>query len=74
MGRPKKVKRAILDTFYYANATPLEVDEDLCTSGSEDSAVNHLKECEGGYIEEVYLYEIKLVGKFRAKFTLEKLD
>ena len=73
MARPKKVQAALVDTLYCAKEIPLEADMDMATSANTDEAINYLKECEGN-VEELYLYEIKLIGKFRAKYSLEKID
>lgn len=74
MGRPKKKPIVVeQETFYHATNSPLETDGELYANESKDEALRYLSESES-ILGEVYLYEIKCIGKFKASFNLEPIN
>ena len=74
MGRPKKKPNVVeQEMFYHASSTPVEKDGELYANESTDEALRYLSETEAGH-DEVYLYEIKLVGKFKVSYNLEPVS
>ncbi len=58
---------------YYASSTPIDYNDELYAESSEKEALDALYEREE-IPQEVYVYEIKIKGKFKVKFELESFN
>jgi len=73
MGRPKKQQESTEDQMYYvASISPIEPEMEVYPELTADAAINYVKENEPN-MTEIYLYEIKLVGKYKVSYNLEKV-
>lgn len=73
MGRPKKEKKVKENEVYYAaSLEPIEPEMEIFPELTADAALDYLKENEPN-MKEVFLYEIKLVGKYKVSYNLEKV-
>lgn len=76
MARPKKSIPSLRNhTYYYAVSDPDHIDSgnEIYPQETEEKAVSELREDEGE-VEEIWMYEIKLVGRYKVNFSLEKID
>lgn len=78
MGRPKKPVIPAVDpkeiTYYVATTHSLLEDHDeLYPETTIDKAISWLKEQEDEEIDEVFVFEIKMKGHYKVKYTLEEI-
>ena len=71
MGRAKKQKENQL--YYAASIEPIEPEMEIFPELTAENAIDYVKENEPN-MKEVFLYEIKLVGKYKVEYKLEKID
>lgn len=77
MGRPRKPVIPAVDpkeiTYYVATSSAIiEDSQELYAETSIDKAINWLKEQEDE-VDQVFIFEIKMKGHYKAKYTLEEI-
>jgi hypothetical protein len=73
MARPKKkVELPKQEVFYAASTTLLEAEDQMYPEKSIEDAIDYVKDNEVNY-KEIFLYEIKLIGKYKVNYNLEKI-
>lgn len=71
MAKAKKQKED--QVYYVASTEVLEPEMEVFPELTADDAINYVKENEP-QMTEIYLYEIKLVGKYKVTYNLEKVN
>ena len=71
MGRTKKQQEEH-PVYYSASIEPIEPEMEIFPEVTADAAIDYVRENEP-QMTEVYLYEIKLVGKYKVTYNLEKI-
>ena len=73
MGRPKKQQESTEEQVYYvASINAIEPEMEIYPELTADAAIDYVRENEP-HMTEIYLYEIKLVGKYKVSYNLEKV-
>ena len=74
MGRPKKQQEEDQEDqmYYVASTEVLEPEVEVFPELTADAAINYVKENDP-HMTEIHLYEIKLIGKYKVKYNLEKI-
>jgi 3-deoxy-D-arabino-heptulosonate 7-phosphate (DAHP) synthase class II len=74
MARPKKQKEEVTEdqVYYVASISPIEPEMEVYPELTADAAINYVKENDP-HMTEIHLYEIKLIGKYKVKYNLEKI-
>lgn len=76
MARAKKPKVNPVNETYYIAVSDLSLihnGEEVYPEDSIDKAINVLRENEQN-VDEIYIFEVKLTGKYKVKYELEKID
>lgn len=71
MARPKKVNEQ--QVYYIASTDVLEPEMEVYPELTAENAIDYVKDNEP-QMKEIYLYEIKLVGKYKVSYNLEKVN
>lgn len=71
MARPKKVNEQ--QVYYIASTDVLEPEMEVYPELTAENAIDYVKDNEPN-MKEIYLYEIKLVGKYKVSYNLEKVN
>jgi hypothetical protein len=58
--------------YYVASTDVLEPEIEVFPELTAEDAINYVKENEPD-MKEIYLYEVKLVGKYKVTYNLEKV-
>ena len=58
--------------YYVASADMLAPEMEVYPELTAEAAIDYVRENESS-IKEIYLYEIKLVGKYKVSYNLEKV-
>lgn len=68
-----KAKKQQEDQVYYVASTEvLEAEMEVFPELTAEAAIDYVKDNEPN-MKEIYLYEIKLVGKYKVSYNLEKV-
>ena len=73
MAKAKKTTVQPMNMVHYHAATDPYLGREIYIADSQEQAIADLREDEGD-IELVYIYEIKCIGKYKFKLTLDKID
>lgn len=71
MARPKKENEQQI--FYVASSDVLEPEMEIFPELTAENAIDYLRENEPT-VKEFYLYQIKVLGKYKVKYTLEEVN
>jgi ribosomal protein L9 len=58
--------------YYSASVEPIEPEMEIFPELTAEDAIDYVKENEPD-MREIYLYEIKLIGKYKVNYNLEKI-
>ena len=58
--------------YYVASTDVIEPEMEVYPELTAEAAIDYVRENESS-IKEIYLYEIKLVGKYKVSYNLEKV-
>lgn len=72
MAKAKKQEEEKEQVYYVASTDVLEPEIEVFPELTEEDAINYVKENEPD-MREIYLYEIKLIGKYKVTYNLEKI-
>lgn len=73
MARPKKATLEPKDIVHYHATTDPYLHTEIYIADSQEQAIADLREDEGD-VDTIYLFEVRWVGKYKVKFTLDKID
>ena len=59
--------------YYHATDDENYLSNEIYITESQEQAIADLREEEGD-VDEIFIYEIKCIGKYKVNFTLEKID
>ena len=71
MAKAKK-KEEENQVYYVASIEVLQPENEIFPELTAEDAINYVKENEPD-MKEIYLYEVKLVGKYKVTYNLEKV-
>lgn len=71
MTKNKKVKEQ--EVYYVASTDVLEPEMEVFPELTADNAIDYVRENEPN-VKEIYLYEVRLTGKYKVSYNLEKVN
>lgn len=71
MARPKKVNEE--QVYYIASTDVLEPEMEVFPELTAEDAIDYVRENEPN-VKEIYLYEVRLTGKYKVLYNLEKVN
>jgi hypothetical protein len=71
MAKSKKTNEH--QVYYVASPDILEPEIEVFPELTADNAIDYVRENEPN-IKEIYLYEVKLIGKYKVSYNLEKVN
>lgn len=71
MTKNKKVKEQ--EVYYVASTDVLEPEMEVFPELTAENAIDYVRENEPN-VKEIYLYEVRLTGKYKVSYNLEKVN
>ena len=71
MTKNKKVKEQ--EVYYVASTDVLEPEMEVFPELTAENAIDYVRENEPN-VKEIYLYEVRITGKYKVSYSLEKVN